>query len=149
MCNLTLEGGRAAAVLVGLDIVQHTVRFSVPQWTVLRDCGRKKSLISLSQGLSASVMFAPQVCWLLADCCAVASSYQSTESKQKPTQCLLWTKPGPLITHCPRRLMAAIFSSRYLDPLHTAFYHESFLPCYIQWLWGECGYEVIQPKKIT
>lgn len=53
-------------------------KVSAPPWTALGDCGR--ALISLCQGLSASVMFTPQVCWLLADCSAKAPSYQPAES---------------------------------------------------------------------
>lgn len=46
-------------------------------WTALVDCGR--ALISVCQGLSASVMFTPQVCWLLADCSAKTPSSFSWE----------------------------------------------------------------------
>lgn len=65
-----IQGGRM------LGMVHDKV--SALLWTALGDCGRV--LISVCQGLSASVMFTPQVCWLLADCSVKAASYQPAKS---------------------------------------------------------------------
>ncbi|KAK9531760.1 hypothetical protein VZT92_011166 [Zoarces viviparus] len=73
--------GAAAMVAMQLKEAWHGAphdKVSAPPWTALGDCGG--TLISLCQGLSASVLFTPQVCWLLADCSAKDPSYQPAES---------------------------------------------------------------------
>lgn len=57
-------------------------KVSAPLWTALGDCGR--ALISQCQGLSASVMFTPQVCWLTALPSLLHFSQQTESANRNP-----------------------------------------------------------------
>lgn len=98
-------------------------KVSAPLWTELGDCGG--ALISLCQGLSASVMFTPQVCWLLADCSAKAPSYQpeltGSANRNPPTAPADQTLP---ITALPLYIYKPLFHKVYLlsSPFHVLLF---------------------------
>ncbi|CAB1432550.1 unnamed protein product [Pleuronectes platessa] len=104
----------------------------------LHHCGQRwgivgeRVLISRCQGLSAPVMFTPQVCWLLADCSAKASSYQAnrepTGSGNRNPPIARCYRLSPPHTLSPQSLLVAFSASRRLILPHLAFRRETAPP---------------------
>lgn len=160
------RGGRTVAAMVAMSWegwAWHGAprdKVSAPLWTALGDCGG--ALISLCQGLSASVMFTPQVCWLLADCSAKAPSYQpeltGSANRNPPTDPADQTLP---ITALPLSIYKPLFHKVYLltycfSPPHPST--SCFSLCNLsstlyspvwQWIWDESSFKriSIDPTK--